>query len=65
MLAFTAPTTTTQINLSFQLTVTNQERTTSKSNYVIVTVDPASTIPAFPPLPIEEPSTVYDIIREH
>ena len=54
---FTAPTTTTQIDLSFQLIITNEEGITSKPDEVTITVSPISTSP-----PIEEPQTINDIL---
>ena len=58
---FTAPTTTTQIDLIFQLTITNELNTTSKPDYVTVIIDSVSTSP---PTPTEEPQTLNGIIKE-
>ena len=60
---FNPPTTTTQIDLTLQLTVTNEEETTIKLDWVTVTNDPISKF--FPPsLPTEGPQTVDEIIKE-
>lgn len=53
---FIAPETTEQIDLTFQLIVTNAEETTSEPDEVIITVNPVSTPPT-------EPRTIQDIIR--
>jgi len=50
---FTAPIITTQIELAFQLTVTNEDVTTSEADEINITVNPASTYPH----PNEEPQT--------
>ncbi len=50
---FNAPETTTQINLTFQLTVTNEEGTTSEPDQMTVTVNADSTS-----VPSEEPQTI-------
>ncbi len=55
---FTAPEVTTQTNLTFQLTVSNEEGSTSEPDRVSVTVSPDLTSP-----PSEEPQTIYDIIK--
>lgn len=60
---FSAPETTTQTSITFQLTVTNEEGITSEPDEVTVTVNPVS-IPPPPPPPIEEPQTIRDIIIE-
>jgi hypothetical protein len=57
---FTAPETKSQTNLTFQLTVTNEEGITSKPDEVTVTVSPIFT--PFPPT--EEPQTIRDIITD-
>ncbi len=56
---FTAPKTTTQTDITFQLTVTKLEETTSEQDKVTITVSPISTSPA-----TEEPQTIYDIIKD-
>ncbi len=55
---FIAPETTTQIHLTFQLTVTNEEGITSEPDEVIVTVSPLTT--SHSP---EEPQTIKGIIK--
>jgi hypothetical protein len=54
---FTAPETTTQTSITFQLTVTNEEGITSEPDKVVVTVSPV-----FAPPPSEDPQTIRDII---
>lgn len=44
---FTAPKTTAQTEITFQLTVTNQEGLTSEPDEVTVTVSPISTAPPY------------------
>jgi hypothetical protein len=56
---FTAPEVTTQINLTFQLTVSKEEGTTSEPDRMTVTVSPVTTTPP----PPEHPQTIYDIIK--
>jgi hypothetical protein len=54
----TAPETTTQINLTFQLTVTNDKGITSEPDEVTVTVKPLLILPS-----TEEPRTIKNIIQ--
>jgi len=61
--ALTAPTSKTQIDPTFQLTVYNEAGTTSKPDYVTVTVEPILIVP--PPPSNEDPQTVYGIIKEN
>ena len=61
--ALTAPTSKTQIDPTFQLTVYNEAGTTSKPDYVTVTFDPILIVP--PPPSNEDPQTVYGIIKEN
>ena len=56
---FTAPEAMTQTSITFQLTVTNEEGTTSKPDKVTITVSPISTSP-----PAEEPQTIKDNIKD-
>ena len=58
--SFVAPETTTQTNLTFQLTVTNEDGTTSEVGEMNVKVNPIST---YPP-PNEEPQTIKDLIKD-
>ena len=58
--SFVAPETTTQTNLTFQLTVTNEDGTTSEVDEMNVKVNPIST---YPP-PNEEPQTIKDLIKD-
>lgn len=55
---FTAPEITTQVNLTFQLTVTNEEGTTSEPDQTTVIVSPISTSP-----PTGESQTIFDIVK--
>ncbi len=57
---FIAPTTTTEINITFSIDCHQYEGTNSKPDYVTLTVDPISTI-LLPP--IEESQTIHDIIN--
>lgn len=57
---FTAPTTTTQIDLSFNLIVTKEEGTASEPDEVTITVSPISTSPP----PTQEPKSINDIIKD-
>jgi len=57
---FTAPTTTTQSELAFQLTITNEDDTTGEADEINITVNPASTYPH----PNEEPQTIKDLIKD-
>ena len=57
---FTAPITTTQIKLAFQLTVINEDGAKSEADEMNVTVNPIST---YPP-PNEEPQTIKDLIKD-
>ncbi len=54
---FNSPSSTSQINLAFQLIVTNEEGLTSEPDQVIVTVNPISPSP-----PTEGPQTIKDIL---
>jgi YVTN family beta-propeller protein len=56
--SFIAPVTTEQVDISFQLTVTNDEGTASEPNEIIITVNSAN----MPP-PNEEPRTIGDILK--
>ncbi len=56
---FVAPETAEQTDLTFQLTATNEDDTTSEPDEVIVTVNPVST----PPPPNEEPRTIENLIK--
>ena len=47
------------MEITFQLTVTNEEGLTSEPDEVTVTVSPISTAP-----PTEEPQTINDIIKD-
>jgi len=55
---FTAPEVNEQTDLTFQLTVTNNEDTTSEPDEVTITVNPVATPP-----PEEEPRTISDLIK--
>jgi hypothetical protein len=55
---FEAPKTNEEINLVFQLTVTNEEGLTSELDEVTITVNPIATPP-----PEEQPRTINDIIK--
>ena len=54
---FTAPEVTDQTDLTFQLTVTNEEGTVSEPDEVIITINPISQPPP------EEPRTIGDLIK--
>jgi hypothetical protein len=56
---FTAPEVNEQTDLTFQLTVTNEEELTSEPDEVIITVKPIFT----PPPPEEEPRTIGSILK--
>jgi hypothetical protein len=57
---FTAPQTSTQVNLKFQLTVTSKDVTRNKADEINVPVNPISTYPH----PNEEPPTIKDLIKD-
>lgn len=58
--SFAAPKTTDPIDLTFQLTVTNEEGVSSEPDEVVITVNAISP----PPPNEEEPKTIGDLIRD-
>lgn len=56
---FTAPEVKEQANLTFQLTVTNNDGTASEPDVVVVTINPIQ----LPPPEEEEPKTIGDLIK--
>jgi hypothetical protein len=58
IMAFAAAEANEQTDITFQLTVTNEEAIASKPDEVTVTVNPVATPP-----PEEEPKTIGDLIK--